>query len=142
MNYKSFIDAQDHLHKNVGRRRKLVAIGTHDYDTIKGPFFYDAVCPESISFKPLNQVTVMNGHEIIAFYAKDRNMKEFTDIIRDSEIYPVITDSNKNILSLPPLINGDHSKIKLSTKNVFIEMTATDLTKAKIALNTFISMFS
>ena len=55
----------------------------------------------------------MNGHEIIAFYAKDRNMKEFTDIIRDSEIYPVISDSNKNILSLPPLINSDHSKIKL-----------------------------
>ena len=49
---------------------------------------------------------------------------------------------NKNILSLPPLINSDHSKIKLSTKNVFIEMTATDITKAKIALNTFISMFS
>jgi phenylalanyl-tRNA synthetase beta chain len=84
----------------------------------------------------------MNGHEIISFYAKDRNMKEFTDIIRDSEIYPVISDSNKNILSLPPLINSDHSKIKLSTKNVFIEMTATDITKAKIALNTFISMFS
>lgn len=33
-NYKSFIDAQDQLHKNVGRRRTLVAIGTHDYDTI------------------------------------------------------------------------------------------------------------
>jgi phenylalanyl-tRNA synthetase beta chain len=34
-NYKSFIDAQDHLHKNVGRRRTLVSMGTHDYDTIK-----------------------------------------------------------------------------------------------------------
>ena len=84
----------------------------------------------------------MNGHEIIAFYSKDKNMKEYTEIISDSKIFPLITDSNNNILSLPPLINGDHSKIKLSTKNVLIEMTATDLTKAKIALNTFISMFS
>ena len=43
-------------------------------------------------------------------------MKEITDNIRDSEIYPVISDSNKNISSLPPLIYNDHSKIKLSTK--------------------------
>lgn len=43
---------------------------------------------------------------------------------------------------MPPLINGDHSKIKLETKNIFIEITATDLTKANIALNTLVSMFS
>jgi phenylalanyl-tRNA synthetase beta chain len=30
----------------------------------------------------------------------------------------------------------------METKNIFIEITATDLTKAKIALNTLISMFS
>jgi phenylalanyl-tRNA synthetase beta chain len=84
----------------------------------------------------------MNGHEIMAFYSKDKKMKEYADIIKDSDIFPLITDSNQTILSLPPLINGDHSKIKLSTKNVFIEMTACDLTKAKIALNTFVSMFS
>lgn len=30
---------------------------------------------------------------------------------------------------MPPIINGDHSKITLNTKNVFIECTATDLTK-------------
>ena len=44
--------------------------------------------------------------------------------------------------SLPPIINGEHSKIKLSTKNVFIECTATDHTKANIVLNTVIAMFS
>jgi phenylalanyl-tRNA synthetase beta chain len=30
---------------------------------------------------------------------------------------------------MPPIINGEHSKITLDTKNVFIECTATDLTK-------------
>lgn len=44
-------------------------------------------------------------------------------------MYPIITDSNGRVLSMPPIINGDHSKIKLTTKNVFIECTATDLTK-------------
>jgi phenylalanyl-tRNA synthetase beta chain len=38
--YDSFIDLQDKLHQNLCRGRKLVAIGTHDLDTIKGPFRY------------------------------------------------------------------------------------------------------
>lgn len=84
----------------------------------------------------------MNGKEIADFYTLDKNMKEYVDIIRDSPVFPLITDKNDTVLSLPPLINGDLSKIKLTTQNVFIEMTATDLTKAKIALNTMISMFS
>jgi len=46
------------------------------------------------------------------------------------------------VLSLPPIINGDHSKIKLSTRNVLIEITATDFTKANIVLNTIVTMFS
>jgi len=57
-------------------------------------------------------------------------------------MYPVILDSKGVVLSLPPIINGDHSKITLNTKNVFIEVTATDLTKAHITLNTVIAMFS
>lgn len=59
-------------------------------------------------------------------------------IIRDSPVYPVIYDANKVILSLPPIINGDHSKITLQTKNVFIECTATDLTKVFDAVNVFL----
>jgi phenylalanyl-tRNA synthetase beta chain len=53
--YKSFIDLQDKLHQNICRRRTLVAIGTHDYDTLQGPFTYEALPPEQIRFKALNQ---------------------------------------------------------------------------------------
>jgi phenylalanyl-tRNA synthetase beta chain len=84
----------------------------------------------------------MSGEEIIDYYSKDRNMKEYADIIKDSHVFPIITDKNGTVLSLPPLINGNHSKIKLNTKNVLIEITATDETKAKIALNIIVSMFS
>ena len=51
--YDSFIDLQDKLHMNVCRRRTLVAIGTHDLDTVTGPFTYDAQEPKDITFKPL-----------------------------------------------------------------------------------------
>jgi phenylalanyl-tRNA synthetase beta subunit len=40
--YNSFIDLQDKLHQNLCRKRTLVAIGTHDLDTLQGPFTYEA----------------------------------------------------------------------------------------------------
>ena len=43
-------------------------MGTHDLDTIKGPFTYEALKPEEISFIPLNQEQVVNGHELMALY--------------------------------------------------------------------------
>lgn len=51
--YDSFIDLQEKLHQNICRKRTLVAIGTHDLDTIQGPFIYDARTPSDIVFKPL-----------------------------------------------------------------------------------------
>lgn len=67
--YNSFIDLQDKLHQNIGRKRSLVSIGTHDLDTIKGPFLYDAKSPRNISFKPLNQDKEYTGEEIMNLYA-------------------------------------------------------------------------
>lgn len=40
--YNSLIDLQDKLHLTIGRKRALVAIGTHDLDTIQAPFYYKA----------------------------------------------------------------------------------------------------
>jgi phenylalanyl-tRNA synthetase beta chain len=84
----------------------------------------------------------MNGAELMEFYQSDRKLSKFLHIIKDKPQYPVIYDATGKVLSLPPIINGDHSKIKLTTKNIFIECTATDLTKAKIVLNTVVTMFS
>lgn len=140
--YTSFIDLQDKLHQNICRKRTLVAIGTHDLDTIQGPFTYEARRPADISFVPLNQTKKMNGQELMEFYKAHAQLKQYLPIIRDSPVYPVIYDANGVVLSLPPVINGDHTKISLQTRNVFIECTATDLTKAKVVLDTIVCMFS
>lgn len=58
------------------------------------------------------------------------------------QVYPVIRDSNGDVLSLPPVINGHLSRIRLETTDVFIECTATDPTKANIVLDTMVTMFS
>lgn len=141
-NYNSFIDLQDKLHQNVCRKRTLVAIGTHDLDTIEGPFSYEALKPKDINFVPLKQDKSFRADELLEFYRSDMKLKKFLPIIENSLVYPVIYDKNRTVLSLPPIINGAHSAISLRTKNVFIECTATDLTKAQIVLNTMVTMFS
>ncbi|OMO69889.1 Phenylalanyl-tRNA synthetase, class IIc, beta subunit, archae/euk cytosolic [Corchorus olitorius] len=164
--YNSFIDLQDKLHQNICRaevnsiitelfkrvghdneiqlqwKRTLVAIGTHDLDTLQGPFTYEALPPPEINFVPLKQVKNFRADELMEFYKSDLKLKKFLHIIEKSNLFPVIYDRNRTVLSLPPIINGAHSAITLKTKNVFIECTATDLTKAKIVLNTMVTTFS
>ncbi|KAH9747784.1 Phenylalanine--tRNA ligase beta subunit cytoplasmic [Citrus sinensis] len=140
--YNSFIDLQDKLHQNICRRRTLVAIGTHDLDTLQGPFTYEALPPSHINFVPLKQTRDFTADELMEFYKSDLKLKKYLHIIENSPLYPVLYDQNRTVLSLPPIINGAHSAITLKTKNVFIECTATDLTKAKIVLNTMVTIFS
>jgi len=140
--YASFIDLQDKLHQNICRKRTLVAIGTHDLDTLQGPFTYEALPPEDIRFVPLKQEREFSAAELMEFYKGDQKLKAFLPIIEDSLVYPVLYDAKRTVLSLPPIINGAHSAITLQTRNVFIECTATDLTKAHIVLNMMVTMFS
>lgn len=146
-NYKSFIDLQDKLHQNICRMRKLVAIGTHDLDTVQGPFQYDAPPWQEISFVPLTETEgkPWNGRQLLDLYNTDpafKHLKSFTKLIYDCDGYPLITDATGTVLSMPPIINGWHSRIQLHTRNVFIECTAMDLTKAHIVLDTVVTMFS
>lgn len=140
--YDSFIDFQDKLHHNLGRKRTLVSIGTHDYDKTRPPYFYTAKKPTEFSFTPLNQNKSMTGKEMLDFYKEDLNLKAYVPIIENAEVIPLIMDSENNILSMPPIINSELSKISLQTKNIFIDITATDQTKALIALDVIMSSFS
>ena len=51
-----------------GRKRTLVAIGTHDLDTLSGPFTYTAKPPGDIRFKPLNQAKEYTATELMSLY--------------------------------------------------------------------------
>ncbi|KAI9127116.1 hypothetical protein K1719_001675 [Acacia pycnantha] len=132
--YNSFIDLQDKLHQNI--------CNTHDLDKLESPFTYEDLPPSSINFVPLKQEKNFRADELMEFYKSDLKLKKFLHIIEGSQLFPVIFDSKRTVLSLPPIINGAHSAITLETKNVFIECTATDLTKAKIVLNTMVTAFS
>lgn len=39
---------------------------------------------------------------------------------------PVFRDADGKVLSLPPIINSEATKMDVGTKDIFIEVTATD----------------
>jgi phenylalanyl-tRNA synthetase beta chain len=140
--FASFVDLQEKLHFNICRRRTLASVGTHDLDTVVGPFRYCAVPPADVHFAPLGSSEPVRGTHLKAHMDEHRpTISKFLPLLRD-HAYPLITDAKGRVLSLPPIINSEHSKITLATRNVLIEVTATDQTKAEIVLNTIVCLFS
>ena len=139
---KGFMDLQDKLHNNICRGRKLVSMGTHDLDTVKGPFYYRALKPEHIHFVPLNREEEVNGDGLMSILKEDPKLGKYLYLLEGKEKYPVMMDSNGVIMSLPPIINSQHTKMTLNTHNVLLDVTGLDYTKCEIVLNTLIAMFS
>jgi phenylalanyl-tRNA synthetase beta chain len=72
----------------------------------------------------------------------EKHLSRYLHIIKDSPVYPIIYDADDRVLSMPPIINSEHSKITLNTRNIFIDVTATDETKLGIVVNMVATMFS
>ena len=76
----------------------------------------------------------MNAVDLFNVFRTDNVMKKFLPIIEDFERYPVFHDATGQVLSLPPIINSEATKITLDTQNVFVEITGTDIMKTKVCL--------
>lgn len=73
---------------------------------------------------------------------ENHKLKEYLHLIRDSPVYPLVLDANDVVCSVPPIINGEHSKISINTRNVLVEVTALNRPKAFVCLNNIIWSFS
>jgi phenylalanyl-tRNA synthetase beta chain len=129
----TLMNIQEQLHWAVGRDRKKVAIGVHDLDKIKPPYKYTAVKPDSVSFVPLHgDGYPMNLDEILLLHDKG---VEYAHILEGKEVYPIIFDSNDEVLSFPPIINGILTTVTDETKNLFLDLTGTNFNAINLALN-------
>jgi phenylalanyl-tRNA synthetase beta chain len=135
---KELIGIQEVLHQGVGRNRRKVSIGIHDLDKIKPPVYYVAADPEKVSFKPLNMDRRMTLSEVLKEVDKG---VEYGGIIRGFSKYPVITDSTGEVLSFPPIINSELTRLTPETRNLFIDVTALDEYYASRALNILLYAF-
>ncbi|MEK9805011.1 MAG: phenylalanine--tRNA ligase subunit beta [Euryarchaeota archaeon] len=119
---QSLMDHQEKLHLSLGRKRKFSSIGVHDLSTLSPPFRVITV-PETHSFIPLAMDEKMSIQTILNEHPKG---VEYAHLTENLDSYPVILDSNDDILSFPPIINGAHTTVSESTTDFFIDVTGWD----------------
>jgi phenylalanyl-tRNA synthetase beta chain len=122
---KDIIQTQEKLCWNFGRKRRSIAMGVYRSDLFSYPVQYKAVDPVETRFTPLQSERQMNLVEIIKEHPKGI---EYGHIVQDFDLYPMITDSNDNVLSFPPVINSaEIGAVQEGDANLFIELTGTVL---------------
>ena len=142
--YKSFIDLQERLHLTLARKRSLCSIGTHDLSKVSAEFSYEATPKGEIDFLPLahHDRGNLKGSAIEEYYKNDKHIGQYVPLISGGDNFPVVYDSKRTVMSLPPIINSDFSKISQDTKDIFVEVTAVDYMKATLVLNMVVAGFS
>jgi phenylalanyl-tRNA synthetase beta chain len=119
---KQLIAMQEDLHNGVGRKRRKASVGIHNLDVIQFPVTYKTVSGD-YSFRPLDESSEFPIGQIL----KDLEIgKQYGHILSAFDRYPLIVDSVGTVLSLPPIINGQATKVNDRCRNLFVEVTATD----------------
>ena len=136
---KYVMDFQENLHWVIGRDRKKVAIGIHNADVVEGPFKYIATPKDENAFVPLEKDIEMTPDQILTEHDKG---KDYAHLIEDFDKYPLILDKDDNVLSMPPIINGELTKLKEDTKNIIVDVTGTDERAVNQALNIICCSFA
>jgi len=128
---QSIMALQESLHWAVGRGRSKVAIGIHDLDSVRPPFRYIA-SPRSRKFVPLDYTEEMSMDEILEKHPKGR---DYAKIVRDFPLFPLIVDRDDHVLSFPPIINGERTRVTIDTKNILLDTTGTEKRAVSVAVN-------
>lgn len=136
---KYIMDFQENLHWVIGRDRKKVAIGIHNADVVNAPYKYIATVKDENEFIPLEKSSTMRPYEILNKHEKG---VDYAHLIEDFDKYPLILDKDNQILSMPPIINGELTKLKEDTANIIVDVTGTDEKAVNQTLNIICSSFA
>ena len=124
------ISMQEDLHNGIARGRKKAAIGIHDLNAIEFPLIYNTRAQHT-SFIPLDQTRPFKFKEILSDLEVG---KKYSSLLKNLHQYPTIADRNNQILSFPPIINSNNTKINDKSNNLLLEITGTNLETCKSIL--------
>jgi phenylalanyl-tRNA synthetase beta chain len=139
----AFIETQETLTRNFGRKRQTVSIGLYRGDSLTFPLRYQAVGRSSLRFEPLAPSgeagatwptgVTMTPAEILEQHPTGR---EYAAILDGWEAVPMLTDANGHVLSFPPIINSaDLGRVQPGMSALFVEATGTELDQVLLTLN-------
>ncbi len=134
---RSIIQIQEDLHWTIGRNRRKMAIGIHDLSRVHFPLRYTTVKGD-FSFVPLDFRKEMSVSEILRDHPKG---KEYSFILEGFSDYPMIIDAKDEVISFPPIINAEKTRVREGTSDLFIDVTGFDKNVDR-ALKILTAMFS
>jgi len=121
---KQIIWIQEKLHATLGKHRRRAALGVYPLDKISWPVIFCAKKPAEISFQPLESVSFMTAKQILEHHPTG---VAYSYLLSGLPMYPLFVDANKQVLSMPPIINSQNvGKVTTDTRNVFIEVSGFD----------------
>ncbi len=133
---RELMEMQEALHWMIGRDRKKASIGVHNLDAVEPPFSYVTCAPDEIRFVPLDKTEEMTPREVLEKHEKGMAYKSEVDFALR---YPLIVDRKGHVLSFPPIINGELTRVVEDTKNLFIDVTGTELNAISRSLNVLVT---
>ena len=133
---RELMEMQEDLHWMVGRDRKKASIGVHNLDAVEPPFSYITCAPNEIKFVPLDKTEEMTPQEVLDKHEKGVAYKSHVDW---ASRYPLIVDRKGQVLSFPPIINGELTRVDNNTRNLFIDVTGTELNAISRSLNVLVT---
>jgi len=131
------IQLQEKVSITFGRNRREVAIGVYDLHKITPPIKFTTVKPDGIKFVPLESGEKMTPAQILKKHPKGR---EYAHLLQGLHEYPIFIDGAGEVLSMPPIINSDHTgKVTSATRDLFIECSGFDFRFLLPALNVIVT---
>jgi len=134
---KQIVSMQEDLHNGIGRRRLKASIGFHNLDSIEFPLDY-TTSSDNLSFTPLDHPSTLTLTEILN---KTESGKKFGELLEGS-IHPILKDSRNTVISFPPIINSEFTRIKEGVDNLFVEVTGVDKKTVDNVLANIIAMLA
>ncbi|MDH3285424.1 MAG: phenylalanine--tRNA ligase subunit beta, partial [Acidobacteriota bacterium] len=135
---RSLMKLQENVHWALGRDRKLASIGVYDLARVAGPrLAYRGVAPDGVSFVPLGFAPGVPDSELTPREILERHPKgvAFARLLAESHRLPLLVDANDDVLSMPPIINSEATRVSTATTGVVVDVTGMEDRLVDRALN-------
>ncbi len=126
---EDLMQMQEKLHQTVGRKRKKVAVGIHNLDNISGKLEY-VIAKKGEKLVPLEAEEEMGIREVLEKHPKG---KAYSHLVPEGKA--VLIKDEKGIVSFPPVINSERTRVTEKTKNLLIEATGTSRETVRKTVN-------
>ncbi|XP_074500767.1 leucine-rich repeat-containing protein 47 [Sebastes fasciatus] len=133
---KRFLVAQTKLHDDLCGKRTIATIATHDVQLLKAPLTYGVKPPTELKVvalgrKEMSAVELIRHLQLEADELRKQKKRQnvtglhkYLQLLQGKAMYPCIVDAEGHVISFPPITNSEKTKIKKTTKELFLEVTS------------------